>query len=212
MLAGGAKVIVDSWGFGRVNNATGPSKFVAGGSIPVMNRQTDLMGDKIDASMQTNLFTRRRPSYDAIPINKVMNVKSLGAKGDGVTDDTSALNSILEGAANTSSIVFFPFGVYSITNTLYVPTGSRIIGQAWSQIMAIGSEFSDEQNPKAAVKFGRKGDKGILEVQDMLFTVSAKGGATPGAVLVEWNVQQSSKGAAGMWGKTLFFPSDETLN
>jgi len=41
-----------------------------------------------------------------------MNVKSLGAKGNGVADDTAVLNAILADAANTSSIVYFPCGVY----------------------------------------------------------------------------------------------------
>lgn len=72
-----------------------------------------------------------------------MDVKILGAKGDGVTDDTKVLNSILEGAANTSSIVFIPFGVYLVKDTIRVPIGSRVIGQAWSQIMGTGEKVSD---------------------------------------------------------------------
>lgn len=59
-----------------------------------------------------------------------MNVKALGAKGDGKTDDTAVLNSILDGDANTSSIASFPYGVYIIKDTLRIPMGSRIIGQA----------------------------------------------------------------------------------
>ncbi|NAW01272.1 glycosyl hydrolase family 28-related protein, partial [Salmonella sp. hn-h4] len=85
--------------------------------------------------MKPSLFTRRRPKYYDVPANKVMNVRALGAKGDGKTDDTAVLNSILSGAANTSSVVYFPFGVYIVKDTLRVPMGSRIIGQVWSQIM-----------------------------------------------------------------------------
>lgn len=201
LLNGGNEVIVESWGFGRVNNATGPSKFVPGGPIPTFNRSAELVHGVGDKGMKSNFFTRRRPTYYNVPSNRIMNVKSLGAKGDGSTDDTAVLNAIFDGAANTSAIVYLPFGVYKITNTLRVPTGSRIIGQAWSQIMAAGSNFADEQNPRAAVQFGRRGDVGILEVQDIMVTVSAKDGATPGAVLVEWNIKQSSQGSAGMWGK-----------
>ncbi|PTB47605.1 carbohydrate-binding module family 50 protein [Trichoderma harzianum CBS 226.95] len=198
MLAGGNQVLVDSWGFGQINNATGPSKFVNGANIPAMTRPSSLLG-VTNQNMKPNLFTRRRPTYYNVPTNKVMNVKQLGAKGDGVTDDTAALNAILDGAANTSSIVYFPHGVYAITSTLHVPVGSRIIGQAWSQIMARGSYFGDEANPRVAVELGKRGDVGILEVQDMLFTVSATSGATAGAVIVEWNIRQSTTGSAGMW-------------
>jgi len=100
-----------------------------------------------------------------------------------------------------SSIVFFSFGVYMVTDTVKIPIGSRIIGQAWSQIMGTGPKFQDANSPRPVVQMGSVGDVGILEVQDMLFTVS---GPTAGAIVVEWNVQESSQGAAGMWGKSLF--------
>jgi hypothetical protein len=70
------------------------------------------------------------------------------------------------------------------------------MGQAWPQIVATGSKFEDINNPYVAVKVGNPGDVGIIEIQDMMFTVS---GLTAGAVLVEWNVEQSVKGSAAMW-------------
>lgn len=97
-----------------------------------------------------------------------------------------------------SSIVFFPFGSYVITDTLRIPVGSRIVGQAWSQIMAKGAKFQDALNPRVAVQVGMDGDIGIIEIQDMMFTVS---GPTAGAILVEWNVHESTQGSAGLWGK-----------
>lgn len=75
-----------------------------------MNRSTALLGMAYD-KMKPNLFTRRRPKYYDVPQSNIMDVKALGAKGDGVTDDTFALNSILAGAANTSSIVYIPYGI-----------------------------------------------------------------------------------------------------
>jgi hypothetical protein len=127
-----------------------------------------------------------------------MNVRALGAAGDGVTDDTAVLNGILEGAANTSSVVFFPFGIYLVRDTIRVPVGSRIIGQAWSQIMGTGTNFEDELHPRPVVQVARPGDAGIIEIQDMLFTVK---GATAGAVVVEWNARQTTPASAGLWGK-----------
>lgn len=197
ILAGGNEVLVDNWGFGHINNATGESSFVSGAHIPAANRTSVLLGNSYN-KMKPNFFTRRRPKYHDVPASRVMNVKAFGAQGDGKTDDTAVLNGILEGAANTSSIVYFPFGVYLVRDTLKVPIGSRIIGQAWSQIMATGAKFEDEDHPRAAFQVGRPGDVGIIEIQDMLFTVS---GPTAGAILVEWNVQESSQGSVGMWGK-----------
>ncbi|PWY66471.1 pectin lyase-like protein [Aspergillus sclerotioniger CBS 115572] len=117
-------------------------------------------------------------------MSQVINVKAWGAAGDGKTDDTAVLNSILDRAANMSSIAFFPYGVYVIRDTLHVP------------IMATGSKFQDEQNPHVAIQVGRTGEKGIIEIQSLMFTVS---GPTAGAVLMEWNVHQVTQASAGMW-------------
>lgn len=34
-----------------------------------------------------------------------------------------------------------------IHDILHVPVGSRIMGQAWSQIMATGTNFADAEDP-----------------------------------------------------------------
>ncbi|OBT80414.1 hypothetical protein VF21_00738 [Pseudogymnoascus sp. 05NY08] len=193
LLAGGNEVVVDNWGFGLVTTATngdGKTSFANGVRIPVMKRSTALLGDAYD-KLAPNLFTRRRPGYLDVAAGKVMNVRTLGANGDGVTDDTMVLNSILEGAANTSSVVFIPYGVYIVTDTLRVPVGSRVIGQVWSQIMGTGDKFSDETQPRAVVQVGKTGDVGIAEITSMMVTVK---GATAGAVAIEWNVAESSPG------------------
>jgi hypothetical protein len=55
-----------------------------------------------------------------------LNAKDFGAKGDGVTDDTAAINAAL--AADASGIwhnVYLPPGVYRITNTITVNAGRR---------------------------------------------------------------------------------------
>ncbi|KAH2165080.1 hypothetical protein KXV74_005974 [Aspergillus fumigatus] len=195
LLAGGNEVLKDAWGFGMtVDNSTSAARFINGQDIPVMNRTDALIGT--NAYVKPNLYTCRRPRYDSLRAGEVVNVKTLGAKGDGKTDDMVVLNNILSQAANLSSVVYFPFGVYVIKDTLRVPVGSRIIGQAWSQIMATGPKFEDMKNPHVAVQVGQPGDTGIVEIQDMMFTVS---GATAGAILVEWNIYESSKGSAAMW-------------
>ncbi|KAH1752175.1 hypothetical protein KXX41_008184 [Aspergillus fumigatus] len=80
--------------------------------------------------------------------------------------------SVFTVAVNLSSIVYIPHGVYKVTDTLKIPKGSRIIGQAWSQIMATGPKFQDADDPHVAVQVGHEGDIGIVEIQDLLFTVS----------------------------------------
>lgn len=150
LLAGGNKVLEDSWGFGMtVNNSTGAASFVNGQDIPAINRTEELLST--DAYVKSNLYTRHHPKYDELTTSQIMNIKALGTKGDRKTDETIILNNILSQAANLSSVVYFPFGIYVIKDTLHVPVGSRIIGQVWSKIMATGAKFKDMKKPRMAV-------------------------------------------------------------
>jgi hypothetical protein len=55
-------------------------------------------------------------------------------------------------------------------------------------------------------KVGNTDDVGVVEMQDIIFTTK---GPTPGAVLVEWNIQATSQGSAALWGeKSTFFPKE----
>lgn len=47
------------------------------------------------------------------------------------------------------------------------------------------------------MQVGRRGDVGIIEIQDIMFTVN---GATAGAVVVEWNAREATQGSLGLWG------------
>lgn len=168
-------------------------------NIPTMNRTESLLSSEL-AYVKPNFYTRRRPKYIDTGSSQIINIKTAGAKGDGVTDDTSALNSIFSAAANMSSIVYIPYGVYVITDTVRIPVGSRIIGQAWPQIMAKGPKFRDPMFTHVAVKVGDPGESGVVEIQDIMFTVS---GATAGAILLQWNVHEKTQGSAGLWGKEM---------
>lgn len=159
LIPGGDQTILDSWGFGMVNDPDG-ARFVSGANLLAMNRSSSLVGSTL-YNTKPNFFTRRRPKYDDLGNSQVLDVKDLGAKGDGIHDDTNVLNSILARAANMSSIVYLPHGVYVIKDTLNVPKNSRILGQAWSQIMATGDKFEDVKNPRVAVKVGKKVTKAL---------------------------------------------------
>lgn len=68
-------------------------------------------------------------------LRPVSNVLDYGVKNDGQTDVTNSLNSIL---STGHSNLFFPDGVYAISNTLNVPEGSRITLSSGAIIRAIG--------------------------------------------------------------------------
>lgn len=51
-------------------------------------------------------------------------------------------------------------------------------------------------NPRPVIKVGNAGDKGIVELSDLIFTSK---GETAGAVFVEWNLEAEGPGQAGIW-------------
>ncbi|RKL32578.1 Glucan 1,3-beta-glucosidase [Fusarium proliferatum] len=189
LLRGGKGTVnVDTWGFGRVTSANGTTAFHNGANLdsPVRN-------DSLVTGGRKQFFTRRRPKYDDLGFSQILDAKAYGAKGDGKTDDTAVLKHLFSAAANMSAIVYVPFGVYIITDTVEIPVGSRVIGQAWPQIMATGSKFADPLKPRVAVRVGLPGQVGVVEIQNMMMTVK---GATAGAIMMEWNVHESGQGSA----------------
>ncbi|WYZ42264.1 hypothetical protein EsH8_V_001159 [Colletotrichum jinshuiense] len=192
LLAGAAsKKHVNSWGFGRVSSPKGDVNFLNGAELATATRSTPLTRPNRD-----DFFTRRRPKYNNLGFAQIMDAREYGARGDGESDDTAILNYLFSAAANMSSIVYIPFGVYIITDTVEIPVGSRVIGQAWAQIMATGSRFQNVAKPYVAVRVGRPGQVGVVEIQGLVITVR---GPTAGTVMMEWNVHESTQGSAGLW-------------
>jgi hypothetical protein len=111
LVEGGNKLFLENWGFGMISMTSGTSEFVNGQNIPAMNRSTPLLSST--GHVGPNYFARRRPKYHDIGYSMIVDVKTMGAKGDGVTDDTPVLNIILQNAAN----MYFPHGIYIIKDT-----------------------------------------------------------------------------------------------
>ncbi|RVX69613.1 hypothetical protein B0A52_06677 [Exophiala mesophila] len=141
------------------------------------------------------VFERSRPQYENVPVSSFVSVKSAGAVGDGITDDTTAIQNILN-SATPDQIVYFDHGAYVITSTIQVPANIRITGEIWPLIMAQGPFFSDMANPKPVFRVGLPGDTGSVELSDLIFETA---GALPGAILMEWNVAEESQGSCAMW-------------
>lgn len=63
-------------------------------------------------------------------MESVINVKLRGAKGDGVTDDTSAIQGAMNEAAKAGGIVSIPSGKFLVKGSLNVPAGVQVRGAA----------------------------------------------------------------------------------
>jgi hypothetical protein len=70
----------------------------------------------------------------------VVNVKDFGAVGDGVADDTTAIQAALN--STKSGKVFIPVGSYKTTSTLVIPSGVILYGSGIDTIITPGSIFS----------------------------------------------------------------------
>jgi hypothetical protein len=183
---------IASWGQGSLYTSTSGTGAFNQGILPkAPHKPSVLMGTQ-------GFFERPRPQYEQYAVDDFYSVKSAGAKGDGSTDDTKAIQAALYNYAGCK-IIFIPAGDYVVTSTINVPAGSRIVGEAWSTILAGGSHTWQNAKKLAPVfKVGNAGDKGVAEISDIVFSTQ---GPQPGAVLVEWNIRDPSgqKGAAGMW-------------
>lgn len=74
----------------------------------------------------------------------MLNVKNYGAKGDGTTDDTSAINSAIS-KATAGSVVYLPAGTYRITKRIYLKSNMilRGDGSALTSLIFEGSNTLD---------------------------------------------------------------------
>ncbi|KAF8310396.1 beta-1,3-glucanase [Clavulina sp. PMI_390] len=141
------------------------------------------------------VFTRPRPQYENYAASQFVSVKSNGAKGDGVTDDTAALQAVFNKYWGCK-IIYVDAGTYLITDTLKIPAGSWVVGELWSNIVASGSKFASASSPHVAVQVGSAGDTADTEISDIVFTTTS---GMAGAIVLEWNVGGGSQGAAAMW-------------
>jgi Pectate lyase superfamily protein len=72
----------------------------------------------------------------------VLNVKEFGAKGDGRTDDTAAIQAVLNANPNGQRIIYLPNGTYLISKTITWPAGTPGKGDEYKQTILQGQSES----------------------------------------------------------------------
>jgi hypothetical protein len=157
--------------------------------------QTNMDGQLADAS-----------SFDAVPVPRadifyppgtviVVTDPPFNAKGDGATDDTEALQGVINEIAGTGRIAFFPAGVYLVSNTLVIPNkqinGSNSYGfnnlQGQNETKVVlrlkdsATGFDVEATPRPMLTFGSHGSADWFgnSVSNMTFDT---GENNPGAI------------------------------
>lgn len=188
----------DSSGSSGSTGSSGNSGQCAAKEVTKTRVQTAVPINKPKALLNSDsgkVFERSKPLYEGYAASSFVSVKSSGAKGDGKTDDTAAIQKIFD-SATKDQVVFFDHGAYVLTDTVKVPKNIKIVGEVWPVLMAHGEKFSDEKNPIPLLQVGQAGDTGSVEISDI--TLVTKGPA-PGAILMEWNIAEETPGSVGMW-------------
>ena len=157
LLAGGTTTI-NSWAQGNVYTGTNPAGRFIQANIPNINKASSLLDSA------GRIFGKTHPQYQDYAPDQFISVKSAGARGDGQTDDTAAIQAVLnqvrraqyrldvlitDGCAlqwSGCKIIFFDAGDYIVTNTITIPAGTQIVGEAWATILGAGNQFTDYNN------------------------------------------------------------------
>ena len=112
-----------------------PSEADPGGYEVWLHNGTGADYGWVKAGMLT--LSEKKP---AIRSGSLVNVRKHGAQGDGVTDDTAAIRKAVAEAANRKGAVYFPPGLYRITQCLVIPAGVSLKGAGKGNSQIVSSE------------------------------------------------------------------------
>ncbi|KAG9121235.1 hypothetical protein FRC07_002899, partial [Ceratobasidium sp. 392] len=191
LMEGGMERTVEHWIQGNIYSGTDTDYERAKGPVEGVRRSPKLLGP------DDKLFSKRRPEYDDYSPSQFVSVKENGAKGDGVHDDTAAIQKVLDKYAGCK-IIYFDAGMYYVTDTIKIPQGAIVVGEVWSNIIGGGKNFADERKPRPVVKVGCEGDTKPVQMSNLI--LSTRSGSA-GAVVLQWNIGEpkKQKDMSGMW-------------
>jgi glucan 1,3-beta-glucosidase len=180
--------VISGWGEGHEYTPTGPTNF-QGSFAPPVRPAALLAGNRY--------YQRSKPQYGTYAASQFYSVRTAGATGNGVTDDTTALQNALNHAIGTGQIVFVDAGTYRVTKTITIPAGSKIVGEAYPVIMSSGSYFANMSSPVPVIQIGHPNGAGApIEWSDMIISTQ---GAQAGATLIEYDLATTGSVPSGIW-------------
>ena len=169
------------------------------GNIDVVQANLDAYIASLAASSGSSLVGFIQPSAEATArtveekLSDTVNVFDFGAVGDGVTDDTDAIQAAIDALPSTGGVVFFNPGTYLISSTLTASTGVLLNGQNRTDLSA-NTNGSGNNNAQPRILWG--GGSGISDYMYIMAPAVVGdviwGG---GAVYLEWDGNANATGA-----------------
>jgi len=146
------------------------------------------------------IYERSKPQYEGVPVDNFKSIMDYGCPNDGITDATQCVQNFFNSIA-TDQVAFIDHGAYVIRDTIAIPNNIKIVGEIWPYFMVDGSSstFADINNPQPAFRVGEPGDLGAVEMSEIIFQTI---GPAPGAIMMQWNLGQSSQGSNGNHSST----------
>ncbi|KIM38529.1 glycoside hydrolase family 55 protein [Hebeloma cylindrosporum] len=197
VLAGTSPLVrtktIASWVQGNVYKGNSGQAHFTQGNVEAPTKPSMLLDS------QGKVVGKAHPQYADHDVEDFVSVRDFGAVGDGVTDDTKALQAVFD-KFSSCKIIFLDAGFYVVSSTLTIPAGTRLVGEAWSVIAGKGPAFQNQLKPQVVVRVGERWGQSqqVTEITDVVFTTV---GPAAGAIVVEWNVRQPDgvQAGAGMW-------------
>jgi len=117
----------------------------------VLNNAT-VAGSAVGATAATT-FSRSASIAYPRPAATCVNIQTLGAVGDGVTDDTA----VIQNALNNYSDIFFPLGTYHVKGLLNIASGKHLYGQGVGTLIQSDSSILPSGSNSAFVSVSGSG-------------------------------------------------------
>jgi hypothetical protein len=118
--------------------------------------------------------------------NLMPSIKQFGAVGDGVTDDSAAINTALAGeAAGTISCIFFPTGIYAVKSEIqWTSVGTLCMRGQSMTTTAIYFTGASSVDSAFYVNYGPGAGYSALDIQNMSFAANTNASYAFHAVMV----------------------------